>query len=112
MTTNFQLNPQWEFVSVDVNSMKPGTFYIPYVNRDQATALIEAPPFDIPFSNMKYMKVPLTTNHSIEIWEIREHEGKKARMNVTSSLFWYIEDETNSLVLFSNLPIDGYVKFI
>ncbi|MGL5191085.1 MAG: hypothetical protein ACRC7S_15715, partial [Cetobacterium sp.] len=102
MNVNLQANPEYQFVSIDVNSMKPGTFYEMRVNRDQATALIEAPPFNVPFSNMKYFKHQLTTSHSIEIWEVRKHGDNEIHFNITNSVEWFIEKPSNTLTILSN----------
>ncbi|MGL5714298.1 MAG: hypothetical protein ACRCX2_14855 [Paraclostridium sp.] len=101
-----------QFVTYDDLNMIAGRFYIPYINKDQATALMEAPPFNIPFSNMKYFKHQLTTNHSIEIWEVRRHNEQEIHFNVTHSLEWFIEKPSNTLTILSNNAIDGYIKFI
>ncbi|MGL5707470.1 MAG: hypothetical protein ACRDDF_04310 [Aeromonas sp.] len=101
-----------QFITYDDSNMKAGKFYLPHINKDQATALIEAPPFNVQFSNMKYFKHQLTTSHSIEIWEVRKHGDDEIHFNITNSVEWFIEKPSNVLTILSNTPIDGFIKFL
>ncbi|MGL5713845.1 MAG: hypothetical protein ACRCX2_12555 [Paraclostridium sp.] len=101
-----------QFVTYDDNHLEAGKFYDVKVNRDLANAVIESAPFSVQFSNMKYFKHQLTTSHSIEIWEVRKHMDKEIHMNVTHSVEWFIEKPDNTLTILSNMPIDGYIKFV
>lgn len=101
-----------QFVTFDDKDMKPGKFYDIRINKDLSPALIEAPPSPLHFTDIKYLKEQLTTNHSLEIWEIREYNGKQVHFNITYSVEWFIEHPENTLTVFSNTPITGYIKFI
>lgn len=94
------------------DNMKPGKFYIPYVNLDQATALILAPPFNVNFEDSTFVSIQLETSHSIEIWQIEKFGEHEKHTNITNSVDWYILHPQNMLIINSNKPISGYVKFI
>lgn len=94
------------------DNMKAGKFYIPYVNLDQATALIETPPFNVNFENSTFIAIPLETNHSIEIWQVEKFNDQEKHTNITNSVEWFILRPSNTLVINSSKPLTGYVKFI
>ncbi|MGL5712661.1 MAG: hypothetical protein ACRCX2_06555 [Paraclostridium sp.] len=101
-----------QIATYDESGMRPGTFYELRVNKDLATAVIEAPPSPIHFTEIKYLKEQLTTSHSIEIWEKRIYNGSEIHRNITHAVDWYLEQPGNYIIILSNLPITGYIKFI
>ncbi|MGL5714594.1 MAG: hypothetical protein ACRCX2_16355 [Paraclostridium sp.] len=100
-----------QFLTYEDTFMKNGKFYDVRINRDMATAVIESPPSPIAFKAIKNTSIPLSTNHSVEIWQVVNMDGIEAHMNVTSKIYWYIEKPSNNLVINSPVPVDGYVKF-
>lgn len=101
-----------QFVIFDDESLESGKFYEVLVNRDSANAVVQAPPFDVHFTDATYVTVPLTTPHSIEIWKVDKYGDHERHENITHRVQWFIMQPENQLVIMSSEPITGYVKFI
>lgn len=101
-----------QMVTFDDSQMESGKFYELRVNKDNANAVILAPPFDVMFEDSSYIAIPLTTHHSPEIWQIERFGEHEKHTNITNSVDWYILKPQNLLIINSSKPITGYVKFI
>lgn len=101
-----------QMATYDDSQMESGNFYELRVNRDNANALIEARPFNVNFDSQTYIAIPLETNHSIEIWQVEKYGEQEKHTNITNHVEWYIMHPSNVLVVNSNKPISGYIKFI
>lgn len=101
-----------QMLTFDDKNMEQGKFYHVLANRDNASAVVPAAPFNVPFTSATYITVPLETNHSIEIWKVDAYGGHERHENITNRIQWFIMKPENQLVITSNEPITGYVKFI
>lgn len=102
----------YQFVSYDDAPLQPGKFYTLRVNKDQATATIEAPPSPIHFTNSSYINEPWNGVSSIEIWKSETYKTYEKVTNITHSVDWHILKPDNRIVINSSQPITGYIKFI
>jgi hypothetical protein len=101
-----------QFVSFDDERLEPGKFYEVRVNKDLASAVIEAPPSPVMFDGSTYITIPLKTHHSPEIWRVERFGEHEKHENITGRVQWFIMQPENQLVIMSGEPITGYVKFI
>lgn len=101
-----------QMVTFDDENMQSGKFYEVLVNKDNANAVILAPPFDVMFEDSNYIAIPLETRHSVEIWKVERFNEHEKHTNITNSVDWYILKPQNLLIINSSKPITGYVKFI
>lgn len=101
-----------QMLTFDDSRMEPGKFYHILANLDNASAVIPAPPFSVPFENSTYITIPLSSSHSPEIWRVEKYGEHERHENITTRVQWFIMQPENQLVIMSNEPITGYVKFI
>ena len=92
--------------------MESGKFYNLLINKDNANFVVLAPPSPIQFEGNTYIAIPLTTHHSLEIWQIERFGEQEKHTNITHSVDWFIMQPSNTLVIQSSKPLTGYVKFI
>lgn len=101
-----------EFVSYDDTLLEPGKFYTIRINKDMATAVIEAPPSPLYFTNKTYITTKWNGISSIEIWKTEMYDNAEVITNITSKVDWFIIKSNNTIIVRSNYPISGFIKFL